>query len=61
MTFKAATTTATLALVASLACAAPAFAQDLGPNVRSSRCVYAFVGENFNSNAGIVLTQDGSC
>jgi len=60
MTIKTATTTATLALVASLACAAPAFAQDLGPNVRKlADGVYAFVGENFNSNAGIVLTQDG--
>jgi cyclase len=62
MTIKAATATATatLALVASLACAAPAFAQDLGPNVRKlADGVYAFVGENFNSNAGIVLTQDG--
>ena len=60
MTIKAATTTATLALVASFACAAPAFAQDLGPNVRKlADGVYAFVGENFNSNAGIVLTQDG--
>jgi glyoxylase-like metal-dependent hydrolase (beta-lactamase superfamily II) len=60
MTIKTATTTATLALVASFACAAPAFAQDLGPNVRKlADGVYAFVGENFNSNAGIVLTQDG--
>jgi len=61
MTIKAATTTtATLALVASFVCAAPAFAQDLGPNVRKlADGVYAFVGENYNSNAGIVLTQDG--
>ena len=62
MTIKAATATtaATLALVASFACVAPAFAQDLGPNVRKlADGVYAFVGENFNSNAGIVLTQDG--
>ena len=59
MTIKAATM-ATLALAASLACAAPAVAQDLGPNVRKlADGVYAFVGENFNSNAGIVLTQDG--
>ena len=59
MTIKAATM-ATLALAASFACAAPAFAQDLGPNVRKlADGVYAFVGENFNSNAGIVLTQDG--
>jgi cyclase len=60
MTTKAATTTATLALVASFACAVPAFAQDLGPGVRKlADGVYAFVGENYNSNAGIVLTQDG--
>ena len=60
MAIKTATTTATLALVASFACVAPAFAQDLGPNVRKlADGVYAFVGENFNSNAGIVLTQDG--
>jgi cyclase len=60
MTIKTAATTATLALVASFACAAPAFAQDLGPNVRKlADGVYAFVGENFKSNAGIVLTQDG--
>jgi cyclase len=60
MTIKTATTAATLALVASFACVAPAFAQDLGPNVRKlADGVYAFVGENFNSNAGIVLTQDG--
>ena len=60
MTIKAATITATLALVASFACAAPAVAQDLGPNVRKlAEGVYAFVGENYNSNAGIVLTQDG--
>ena len=60
MTIKAATTAATLALVASFACAAPALAQDLGPNVRKlADGVYAFVGENYNSNAGIVITQDG--
>jgi len=59
MTIKA-TRTTTLALAALLACAAPAVAQDLGPNVRKlADGVYAFVGENYNSNAGIVLTQDG--
>src|SRR5947207_11595933 len=53
-------TTATMALFASFACTASAVAQDLGPNVRKlADGVYAFVGENFNSNAGIVLTQDG--
>src|SRR5262249_13999828 len=59
MTIKAPTTTAA-ALAASLAFAGAADAQDLGPNVRKlADGVYAFVGENFNSNAGIVLTQDG--
>jgi glyoxylase-like metal-dependent hydrolase (beta-lactamase superfamily II) len=59
MTIKA-PTMATMALFASFACTAPAVAQDLGPNVRKlADGVYAFVGENFNSNAGIVLTQDG--
>jgi len=56
MTIKA-TTITTLALAASFACIAPAVAQDLGPNVRKlADGVYAFVGENYNSNAGIVLT-----
>src|SRR5206468_374513 len=46
-------TTATLAIVAAFACAAPVLAQDLGPNVRKlADGVYAFVGENYNSNAG---------
>ena len=59
MTVKA-TIAAAGALAASLAFAGSAPAQDLGPNVRKlADGVYAFVGENFNSNAGIVLTQDG--
>jgi cyclase len=59
MTIKA-TTTAVGALAVSLAFAGSALAQDLGPNVKKlADGVYAFVGENFNSNAGIVLTQDG--
>src|SRR5499426_518831 len=59
MTIKA-VTTAAAALAASLAFTGAAPAQDLGPNVRKlADGVYAFVGENFNSNAGIVLTQDG--
>jgi cyclase len=60
MTIKAAATTTALALVASLAFAGSAPAQDLGPQVKKlADGVYAFVGNNFNSNAGIVLTQDG--
>jgi len=35
-------------------------AQDLGPNIRKiSDGIYVYVGRNSNSNAGIVLTQDG--
>src|SRR4051812_40301447 len=49
-----------LAIFASLTFASSAFAQDLGPNVRKlADGVYVVVGNNFNSNAGIVLTQDG--
>jgi glyoxylase-like metal-dependent hydrolase (beta-lactamase superfamily II) len=48
------------AVVAGFACIGPASAQDLGPQVKKfADGVYAFVGENYNSNAGIVLTQDG--
>jgi cyclase len=49
-----------LAIFASLAVTAAAPAQDLGPQVRKlSDGVYVVAGTNFNSNAGIVLTQDG--
>ena len=35
-------------------------AQDLGPNIRKIKDgIYVYVGKNFNSNAGIVLTQEG--
>ena len=48
------------ALLAAFASAGPASAQDLGPQVKKlADGVYVFVGKNFNSNAGIVLTQDG--
>ena len=37
-----------------------AFAQDLGPQIRKLEDgVYVYVGKNFNSNCGIVLTQEG--
>src|SRR5437660_3240236 len=37
-----------------------ASAQDLGPQIRKLEDgVYVYVGKNFNSNCGIVLTQDG--
>lgn len=61
MAIKTATkAAATLTLLASLAFTGSALAQDLGPQVKTlADGVYAFVGNNFNSNAGIVLTQDG--
>src|SRR5690242_21942100 len=35
-------------------------AQDLPPNIRKiSDGIYVYVGTNFNSNCGIVVTQDG--
>ena len=35
-------------------------AQDLGPQIQKIKDgIYVYVGKNFNSNAGIVLTQDG--
>jgi len=37
-----------------------ASAQELGPQIRKLEDgVYAYVGKNFNSNAGIVLTREG--
>lgn len=51
---------AALALAASVALAGPAPAQDLGPEVRKlADGVYVRVGNKFESNAGIILTQDG--
>src|SRR5262245_26607665 len=40
--------------------AATLAAQDLGPNIREIiDGIYVYVGTNFNSNCGIVLTQEG--
>src|SRR6266850_8480099 len=40
--------------------AGAACAQDLGPQIRKLEDgVYVYVGKNFNSNCGIVLTQEG--
>ena len=51
---------ATSAIVASCAFMGSAFAQDLGPQVKKlADGVYVYVGKNFNSNTGIVLTDDG--
>ena len=38
------------------------WAQDLGPQIRKIKDgIYVYVGKNLNSNAGIVLTQEGRC
>ncbi len=54
--------TATVALATIVGCVAggPASAQDLGPQIQKlGDGIYVYVGKNFNSNCGIVLTQDG--
>jgi cyclase len=57
MTIKAA---AALAAFVGLATSAPASAQDLGPQfMKFADGIYAYVGKNFKSNTGIILTQDG--
>ena len=49
-----------LALSVSLLTARSLAAQDLGPNIRKIKDgIYVYVGNNLNSNAGIVLTQEG--
>src|SRR6266436_3952692 len=50
----------TLAIFAWFVLIGAAFAQDLGPQIRKlNDGLYVYVGKNFNSNSGIVLTQDG--
>jgi cyclase len=57
MTIK---TAATLATFAALAFIGSAQAQDLGPQIKKvGEGIYVYVGKNFNSNTGIILTQDG--
>src|SRR3954467_14051837 len=57
MTIK---TAAALAIVASAAFIGSAPAQDLGPQIKKlGEGIYVYVGKNFNSNTGIILTQDG--
>jgi cyclase len=49
-----------LALLTGFVMAGAANAQDLGPQIKKlSDGVYVYVGKNFNSNCGIVLTNDG--
>jgi cyclase len=49
-----------LAIFVWLAVTGFASAQDLGPNIKKfGEGIYVYVGQNFNSNSGIILTQDG--
>ena len=53
---------AAAACVAFVGCVAggPTYAQDLGPQIKKfGDGIYAYVGRNFKSNTGIILTQDG--
>ena len=62
MTIKARTfaIVVSFALVAAFALVGPAPAQDLGPEVKKlADGIYVRVGNKFESNAGIILTQDG--
>jgi len=53
-------TAGTLAIVAGCAFIGSAFAQDLGPQVKKlADGVYVVAGVPYNSNSGIILTQDG--
>ena len=50
----------TIAVFASFFAVGFALAQDLGPQIRKLEDgVYVYVGKNFNSNCGIVLTREG--
>ncbi len=52
--------TLTLALGIGLLLTESLAAQDLGPNIRKIKDgIYVYVGTNFNSNCGIVITQEG--
>src|SRR6266403_4593267 len=49
-----------LALCIGLFLTEPLAAQDLGPQIKKLKDgIYVYVGTNFNSNCGIVLTQEG--
>jgi len=53
-------TAAALALVSSFALIGSTQAQDLGPQIKKlGEGIYVYVGKNFNSNTGIILSQDG--
>ena len=47
-------------MLAVVLCTGRAQAQDLGANIRKiADGIYVYLGTNFNSNCGIVVTQEG--
>ena len=51
------TAAAALATIVGFAAGGSAAAQDLGPRIKKlGEGIYVYVGKNFNSNCGIVLT-----
>src|SRR5688500_15531496 len=53
-------TSAVLAIAASIGLAGSPFAQDLGPRVKElAKGVYVHTGKGFDSNSGIILTDEG--
>ena len=53
-------TTAAVVAFAGFLTSAPADAQDLGPQIQKfGDGIYAYIGKDFKSNTGIILTQDG--
>ena len=53
-------TSAILGIAVSIALAAPSLAQDLGPRVKKlADGVYVHIGNGFDSNSGIILTDEG--
>jgi glyoxylase-like metal-dependent hydrolase (beta-lactamase superfamily II) len=52
--------TAAMVALAGFLTSAPADAQDLGPQIQKfGDGIYAYIGKDFKSNTGIILTQDG--
>ena len=52
--------TVVIAAFLSIALAALAYSQELPPNIKKIKeGIYVYVGNNFNSNCGIVVTQEG--
>ena len=52
--------TVVIAAFLSIAFAALAYSQELPPNIKKIKeGIYVYVGNNFNSNCGIVVTQEG--